>query len=70
MHWCIIFVSSSFSSVLEQFINACDLSSKLIIEVVSLSILEDVLSVKELLINKAWSKIARTNNKNLGRCES
>jgi hypothetical protein len=36
-------------------------------EVISLCILEDMLSVKELFINEAWSKISSTYNENLSR---
>jgi hypothetical protein len=70
MHWSIVLITTSLPSVFHQLVDACNLTSKLLIEVICLSILEDYLGIKELLVYKTWCEIASTHNENLGRSET
>lgn len=65
MHGSIVLIPSSFPSVFEQFIDACDLSCKLLVEMVGFGILKDVFRIEELFVNEGGSEIARTNHEDL-----
>lgn len=70
MHGGVVLISSSFSSGFKQFVNACDLSCELVMEVIGFGVLEDVLGIEELLVDKGWGKIASTDHEDFCRGES
>lgn len=69
MHRCIILITTSFSSIVQQFIDASNFSCHLLLEVVSFGVLEHVFWVKITLIYKARRIEAYTYHKCLCRSE-
>lgn len=70
MHRSIVFVTSSLSSLLHDLVNACYISSQLLLEMVSLSVLENIFCIEELLIDKTRIQITRAHHENFSRSKT
>jgi hypothetical protein len=67
---CIVFIPASLTSVFQQLVDIGDLASHLVMIVVSLCVLEDILSIEELFIDVLWCKITAADDEYFGRNES